>query len=260
MGKLRARKYDAGSNSPIGLPLPESVGGVMREDWVECRVGDVLSLNKNKHKPVKAQDLFYVGLEHIEKDTGRLTNDVSVESITTVKNAFSVGNLLYGKLRPYLNKAHLAARAGVCSTDILVFEVSDVVDPKYALNHILSRQFVNDMSENTSGVNLPRVSTRYIQNFGFPLAPLPEQRAIVAKIEQLFSELDNGIANLKQARKKLDTYRQSVLKKAFEGELTREWRSKQTDLPTAEELLEQIKAERQRHHDQQLAEWNRPPG
>ncbi|MBK6933443.1 MAG: restriction endonuclease subunit S [Saprospirales bacterium] len=57
--------------------------------------------------------------------------------------------------------------------------------------------------------------------FQSPLAPLPEQRAIVAKIEQLFSELDHGVANLRAAKAKLDIYRQAVLKKAFEGELTR---------------------------------------
>lgn len=87
------------------------------------------------------------------------------------------------------------------------------------------------------------------------LAPLPEQRAIVGKIEQLFSDLDNGIANLKQARKQLKVYRQAVLKKAFEGELTKEWREKQTNLPSAEELLEQIKAEREKHYTEQLESW-----
>ncbi|MFW6209757.1 MAG: restriction endonuclease subunit S, partial [Spirochaetota bacterium] len=70
--------------------------------------------------------------------------------------------------------------------------------------------------------------------------PLPEQRAIVAKIEQLFSELDNGIENLKAAKEQLKVYRQAILKKAFEGELTRDWREKQTNLPSAEDLLQQI--------------------
>ncbi|MBK8454795.1 MAG: restriction endonuclease subunit S [Thiofilum sp.] len=74
----------------------------------------------------------------------------------------------------------------------------------------------------------------------FPVCPLPEQRAIVAKIDELFSELDNGIANLKAAQAKLDIYRQAVLKQAFEGELTREWRERQTDLPSGELLLNEI--------------------
>lgn len=68
---------------------------------------------------------------------------------------------------------------------------------------------------------------QHIEKQSFPIAPLPEQRAIVSKIEQVFSELDNGIANLKAAQDKLEIYRQAVLKKAFEGELTKEWRIKQ---------------------------------
>jgi type I restriction enzyme S subunit len=73
---------------------------------------------------------------------------------------------------------------------------------------------------------IPSLAKRDLLSIKFPLAPLPEQRAIVAKIEQLFSELDNGISNLKSAKDKLEIYRQAVLKKAFEGELTKEWRER----------------------------------
>ncbi|MDD4205416.1 MAG: restriction endonuclease subunit S [Candidatus Delongbacteria bacterium] len=86
----------------------------------------------------------------------------------------------------------------------------------------------------------------------FPLAPLPEQRAIVSKIELLFSELDNAVSNLKQAKDKIEIFRQSVLKKAFEGELTKEWREKQNDLPSAKQLIEQIKLERQNYCKMQI--------
>lgn len=82
-----------------------------------------------------------------------------------------------------------------------------------------------------------------------------EQRAIVARIEELFSSLDKGIADLQRAQAQLQVYRQAVLKKAFEGELTREWREQQRDLPSAEELLVQIQEERQRYYEQQLEEW-----
>lgn len=188
----------------------------MLKDWIEVELGDVLLLSSEKHKPETIESLFYVGLEHIEKDTGRLTIDATESTINTIKNKFYTNQILYGKLRPYLNKVYLATQSGVCSTDILVFNVSEATYSKYAFHFMLSRQFVNDMSANTSGVNLPRVSTKYINSSKFPLAPLPEQRAIAAKIEQLFSELDNGIANLKAAKSKLEIYRQAILKQAFE--------------------------------------------
>lgn len=110
-------------------------------------------------------------------------------------------------------------------------------------------------SKIVTGTAQPQVTINNAIELKIPLPPLLEQKAIVAKIEQLFSELDNGVANLKTAQAKLKIYRQAVLKKAFEGELTCEWREKQTNLPTADELLEQIKKEREVHYKQQLEEW-----
>lgn len=228
----------------------------MREDWIEKELGEVLTLTKDKHKPVKIENLLYIGLEHIEKGNGKLSPDVRIDAINTVKNIFQRGQILYGKLRPYLNKVHLATSEGVCSTDILVFQPKQNIYAKYALNFMLSRKFVNDMSANTNGVNLPRVSTKFINEYSIPLPPLPEQRAIVSKIEQLFSELDNGIANLKTAQEQLKVYRQAVLKKAFEGELTKKWREQQTNLPTAEELLGQIKESRNVWINEQIKSGN----
>lgn len=103
-----------------------------------------------------------------------------------------------------------------------------------------------------SGLNLTHFRFRQLL---VKLPPLPEQRAIVSKIEALFSDLDSGIASLKTAQDQLKIYRQAVLKKAFEGELTKEWRAKQQDLPSAEVLLEQIKEEREGYYEQQLADW-----
>ena len=86
--------------------------------------------------------------------------------------------------------------------------------------------------------------------------PFNEQKRIVAKIEELFSELDNGIAALKAAREQLKVYRQTVLKYAFEGKLTDKWREKNTDkLETPEQLHIRIQQERNTRYHQQLEEW-----
>lgn len=208
------------------------------------RLGEAHILKSDKHNG-SGESLFYIGLEHIEKDRGTLTQDVKIDTITTIKNSFKKGDLLYGKLRPYLNKVYLANEDGVCSTDILVFKSASISNLNYSKYFFLSRKFVSDMTHNSSGVNLPRVSTKYLQEYPFPLPPLPEQRAIVSRIEQLFSDLDNGITNLRLAQEQLKVYRQAVLKKAFEGELTRKWREQQTDLLDARDLLEHIRKERE---------------
>lgn len=200
------------------------------KDWRIVKLKDIATLSSQKHSPVKPEDLFYIGLEHIEKHTGKLTSKVGLDKITTIKNKFSKGDILYGKLRPNLNKVYLSKEEGVCSTDILVLKLSEECLGKYLHPIMFSTTFVNEMSDNTSGVNLPRVSTKFIMNFEIPLPPLETQSRIVSKIDELFSELDKGIEDLKTAQQQLKIYRQSVLKWAFEGKLTNE-KVKDGELP-----------------------------
>jgi type I restriction enzyme, S subunit len=108
-----------------------------------------------------------------------------------------------------------------------------------------------------SGTTFKEISGKNLGRLKIPIPPLPTQNRIVEKIEELFSELDNGVENLKKARKQLKTCRQAVLKDAFEGKLTKEWREQQDDLSTPEELLRQIKAERKAHRQRELAEWEK---
>lgn len=101
----------------------------------------------------------------------------------------------------------------------------------------------------------PNISSKKIEEMEIKLPPLPTQHRIVEKIEELFSDLDNGIENLKKAKQQLETYKQSVLKAAFEGKLTKEWREQQEDLPTPEELLKYIEAGRKKHREKKLEIW-----
>ena len=96
----------------------------------------------------------------------------------------------------------------------------------------------------------------FLKRSKFPLPPVGEQRRIVAKIEVLYSELDKGIESLKTAREQLKAYRQAVLKQAFEGKLTAQWREENKDkLETPDQLLARIKHEREARYQQKLADW-----
>ena len=116
-----------------------------------------------------------------------------------------------------------------------------------------SRDFAR---KRASGTTFLELSGKAFGDVPMPLAPTTTQHRIVAKIEQLFSELDKGIESLKTARAQLNVYRQAVLKHAFEGKLTAQWREENKDkLETPEQLLTRIKQEREARYERQLQEW-----
>ena len=110
--------------------------------------------------------------------------------------------------------------------------------------------------ERATGTTFKEISGTAFGKLPFPLAPINEQHRIVAKVEELFSELDKGIESLKTAREQLKLYRQAVLKHAFEGKLTAQWReANKSKLEAADQLLTRIKKEREARYQQQIEEW-----
>ena len=193
--------------------------GKLPKGWKLTKISEAVTLSSLKHQPLKQEELFYIGLEHIEKHSGKLTSKVGIEKITTIKNKFSKGDILYGKLRPNLNKVYLSNEEGVCSTDILVMKLFDNCLGKYLQHIMLSSTFVNEMSENTSGVNLPRVPTKFIMNYEIPLPTVKEQYQIIQEIESRLSVADKMEESIAQSLQQAQALRQSILKKAFNGEL-----------------------------------------
>jgi len=136
----------------------------------------------------------------------------------------------------------------------LIKPVKKYVLPKY-IEFYMNTAMINNLShKKATGTGRKTIALEESRRFPFPLPSLPEQHRIVAKIEELFSDLDNAIESLKKAKEQLKTYRQAVLKWAFEGKLTEEWR-KQNNPEPAEILLEKIKEEREKHYQHQLKNW-----
>ncbi|CCQ74232.1 restriction endonuclease subunit S [Magnetospira sp. QH-2] len=118
----------------------------------------------------------------------------------------------------------------------------------------LARDILNGCTKD--GTTVHSIEVPSLKDFSIPVAPTNEQRRIVAKIEELFSELDKGIESLQTAKAQLQVYRQAILKHAFEGKLTAEWREANKDrLEPADHLLERIKSEREARYQQQLIDW-----
>ena len=210
------------SGTDAGLPqLPDG--------WAWTTLGKIIEPSKEKVNPLAIEEVPYISLEHIEKDTGKLLGHGHSRDVRSSKTKFNRGDLLYGKLRPYLNKVYISDFEGVCSTDLLVFPKNESFSNAFLLYRFLCRDFVSFASHNVSGVNLPRVNFQTLSRFKIALPPLSEQHRIVVKIEELFTKLDAGINALHKVQAQLKRYRQSVLKAAFEGKLTRAWRAAHQD-------------------------------
>ncbi|EPT8172447.1 restriction endonuclease subunit S [Acinetobacter baumannii] len=110
--------------------------------------------------------------------------------------------------------------------------------------------------EKAKGMGVQNISAKDIEELSFYLPPFAEQQKIVEKVEELFSEIDDGIQSLETAKKQLDVYRHAILTAAFNGELTDKWRKKNPQLLlTTENLLNQLKDERKEHFEKQLKNW-----
>lgn len=192
------------------------------ENWVWVRLGAVCYASKEKSNDF-SNEIKYIGLEHLEKDKG-IVGFSSADKVKSTKNAFQEGQILYGRLRPYLNKHDIASFSGVCSTDILVFEASVLVANVLVDKFFNLPFFIEYVVANSKGINLPRVSEKTILNTTFPLPPLSEQQRIVERIEELFAKLDEAKERLQEVADSFAVRNAAILHKAFTGELTKQWR------------------------------------
>ena len=141
----------------------------------------VESINPNN----QSGGINFIGLENIESNTGKLVGNIFTNygNIKSLKSCFQPGDVLYGKLRPNLNKVHLAKFSGICSTDIFVLRSNGKIVANFLSEVLRSKQFNEKVLLGLGGAQLPRVNYDYLRKLEFPLPPLEIQHEIVAEIE-----------------------------------------------------------------------------
>ena len=160
----------------------------------------------------------YVGLENIESGGGRISFQ-SAREIKSTKNVFHAGDLLYGKLRPYLDKHGVAEFDGVCSTDILVFSANEKSSSGF-VNYFLSLpSFIEYAVSNSRGINLPRVTATVVLSAKILLPPLAEQEEIARVVGGLLARETQATALVESALAEIATLKKAILGLAFRGKL-----------------------------------------
>jgi type I restriction enzyme, S subunit len=225
-------------------------------DWVE-------SEDQDPEGEVRLIQLADIGdIVFRDKSNRHLTLKRSQELSCTY---LETGDILIARMPDPLGRACIFPLKGqnkfVTVVDVCIVRLgTDKINSKYLLYLINSLPIRLEIDTYKSGSTRKRISRKNLAKIELLIAPIAEQNRIVAKIEELFSELGAGIENLKTARSQLKIYRQSVLKWAFEGKLTAEWRQEQQrlgKLQSAEELLAQIKVERENRYQRQVEDWEK---
>lgn len=180
-------------------------GKVRLSSWPLVSVVDVFHKSDRTVLPETLNGaVVYIGLENITQNTGETTGNIVSDApneIKSLKNVFKPGNILYGKLRPNLNKVWLADRPGICSTDIFVIEaIEGKAEPKLFAYIFRSPHFNDAVMMQLKGAQLPRIGWSSFAELEIPLPPIEVQREIVAEIEGYQKVIDGASAVLDNYR------------------------------------------------------------
>lgn len=237
------------------------------DTWVTTELISICEINPklDKSQFEDTIDVSFVPMPAVAAESGKI--DISeTRTFAQVKKgytAFQKGDVLFAKITPCMENGKMAIapkltnNLGFGSTEFHVLRPYSNVSANYVYYFVSSKLFRIKSEHNMTGaVGQRRVPAPWLSEEKLPLPPFKEQLRIVAKIEELFSELDNGIESLETAQEQLKVYRQSLLKHAFEGKLTEQWRKDNPDkLESAEQLIERIKNKRDLEFLNQVKLW-----
>ena len=170
------------------------------DNWVLCCLGELCDYGNcnNVDADSIAGNAWILDLEDIEKNTGKVLRKIrkNERDFTSTKHSFYKGQVLYSKLRPYLNKVIIADEDGFCTSEILPLEFANVVLPQYALYYLMSPTFLRYAKQCSYGVKMPRLGTADGRKAIFPLPPIKEQYRISNSISKCFMQIDNILSAL----------------------------------------------------------------
>jgi type I restriction enzyme S subunit len=226
--------------------------------WKWIKMEDIAEINPRFDiaRMVKDTEVSFLPMRCVEEITGHI--DLSeirhLSEVMKGYTSFIEGDLLFAKITPCMENGKIAIAHGLKngvgfgSTEFHVIRLYELLPRKFFFFFLIQEGIRKEAQRNMTGsAGQLRVPANYIKQLHVPLLPLPEQHRIVAKIEELFTRLGAGVEALKKVKAQLKRYRQAVLKYAFEGKLTQEWREANKDkLEPASVLLERIKEERRK--------------
>ncbi|MFP5845457.1 restriction endonuclease subunit S [Salmonella sp. 741265052_HSA] len=221
---------------------------VIPESWQWLRFDQIAEIASNLKSPLDYPNATHIAPNHIETWTGKVFGYQTIfeDGVTSAKHEFYKGQIIYSKIRPYLCKVAIATFDGLCSADM--YPINSKIDTHFLFRWMLTTTFTDWASNAESRTVLPKINQKDLSEIPVPTPPLLEQHEIVRRVEQLFAYADTIEKQVNSALTRVNSLTQSILAKAFRGELTAQWRAENPSLISGENsaaaLLEKIKAER----------------
>jgi type I restriction enzyme, S subunit len=175
-------------------------------DWKPKSFDELCTRVQDAASPSANGERLYLGLEHLAAGFPALVGRGTESEVRSGKTAFSSGDVLFGKLRPYLRKSFLADQCGICSTDILVFRATDKCLPEFLCLLTNTNEFIDHAKATTSGVQHPRTSWAGLREFALHVPPLGEQRKIallLSVVQQAIQQQERLLATTAELKNAL---------------------------------------------------------
>lgn len=187
--------------------------GIIPEEWEIYDFDKIVMRPQGRHLPNHQTHLRCIELEHLSQCDGSILGYIDSAEQKSMKNEFEEGDVLFGKLRPYLRKYWLAKFGGVCSTEIWVLRaISDVCTKEYLFNIVASYNFVQKANV-SSGSKMPRAEWDFVSKIPILTPPLPEQE----KIAEILSTWDKAIERQTQLIQKLELRKKGLMQQLLTG-------------------------------------------
>ena len=186
----------------------------IKQHWQKIELNEILSISSKKFNPISNnENKKCVELEHLSQETGKLLGYTNSSEQQSIKNSFEEGQILFGKLRPYLKKFWKAEFEGVCSSEIWVMNGKKVKND--FLFYLIQTEKFNQIANVSSGSKMPRADWNYMSEIPFDIPPLKEQE----KIAEILTTWDEAITKQTELLEAKELQKKALMQKLLSGEV-----------------------------------------
>ena len=184
-------------------------------EWDVVSFQDIATCKPKKFNPSK-DDFIYncVELEHLSQETGQIINTTPTNNVVSIKNIFNVGDILFGKLRPYLKKYALPDFSGVCSSEIWVFKPKDGIDNYFLYYNVQSERFIESANK-SCGTKMPRAELSTVMDTVIVKPPTEEQ----IKIGKIIKTIDDSLMTKQDKLSSLRNIKKALMQDLLTGKV-----------------------------------------